>query len=80
MSVPMKTTDPCYWMLFDEHTTTPTIFRKGCYICEDPEFAQMGLPLCRVCPVCSGHVPADDEACDDCGHVCHPDCGCYDNG
>lgn len=27
--------------------------RPGCYICEDPEFELMGLPLCRPCPVCT---------------------------
>lgn len=69
----MKPSDPAYWMLKDGHTTTPTVYRDGCYICEDPEFAQMGLPLCRVCQDCvdegkgSGHIPADDMGCDDCG-------------
>lgn len=63
----MKPNDPAYWMLSDDFTTTPKIHREGCYICEDPEFAQMGLPLCNPCPVCGGHVPADDEGCDDCG-------------
>lgn len=71
----MKTDDPAYWMLKDGHTSTPTVHRAGCYICEDPEFAQMGLPLCHPCPQCSaaegdgvGHIPADDETCDDCGY------------
>lgn len=75
MSVPMRPDDPAYWMLFDGHETTPTTHRPGCYICEDPEFAQMGLPLCSPCPYCmaradglvTGHVAADDEDCDDCG-------------
>jgi hypothetical protein len=66
MSVPMKPSDPAYWMLSDEHTTTPVIYREGCYICEDPEFAQMGMPLCYKCSKCQGHVPADDTVCDDC--------------
>lgn len=66
MSVPMKPSDPAYWMLLDDFTTTPVVFREGCYICEDPEFAQMGLPLCRKCPECQGHIPADDSVCDDC--------------
>ena len=52
--------DPARWMLFDAVTSTPTIFKKGCYICEDPEFAQMGLPLCYACPECGQHVAADD--------------------
>jgi len=68
VSVPLKVDDPARWMLEDGFTTTPGVHRAGCYICEDPEFAQMGLPLCRPCPKCSGHVPADDSICDDCGH------------
>lgn len=67
MSRPMKPDDPAYWMLFDGHTTTPVVYKEGCYICEDPEFAQMGLPLCSKCFKCEGHVPADDCICDDCG-------------
>lgn len=70
----MKPNDPAYWMLSDGHTSTPEVHRDGCYICEDKEFAAMGLPLCKSCPACSakagepaGHVPADDENCDDCG-------------
>ena len=66
-STQMRTDDPAYWMLRDGHTTTPTVRRAGCYICEDPEFAQMGLSLCRPCPHCGGHVAADDVTCDDCG-------------
>jgi hypothetical protein len=46
-STQMKTSDPAYWMLKDGHRSTPTIHRDGCYICDDPEFAAMGLPLCR---------------------------------
>lgn len=61
-------TDPAYALLKGGHTTTPVIFRVGCYICEDPEFAQMGLPLCTICPFCEfGHVAADNSVCDDCG-------------
>jgi len=67
MSIPMKPDDPAYWMLFDGVESTPVIYREGCYICEDPEFAQMGLPLCRRCPKCDGHIPADSSVCDDCG-------------
>lgn len=47
--------------------STPVIHQKGCYICEDPDFALMGLPLCYRCDTCGGHVPADDEVCTDCG-------------
>ena len=68
MSQPMRPDDPAYWMLFDDFTTTPVVHREGCYICEDPEFAQMGLPLCRKCPKCDGHIAADDTVCDDCGY------------
>lgn len=55
-------------------TTTITIYKKGCYICEDPEFALMGLPLCQPCSKCvadgkgQGHVAADDSVCSECGH------------
>lgn len=63
----MKTDDPAYFMLSSGHTSTPTIYRETCYICRDPEYAQMGLPLCSPCPHCKGHVPADDSVCDDCG-------------
>ena len=72
MSAPMKPTDKAYWMLLDDFTSTPTVYRAGCYICEDPEFAQMGLPLCFACDECGGHVPADDVECDDCGGVVMP--------
>lgn len=74
MSVPMKPEDPAYWMLEagrkdpSKCSTTTVPKRKGCYICEDPEFALMGLPLCYPCNKCGGHVPADDAVCSDCGH------------
>lgn len=75
MSVPMSPNDPAYWMLLDNVTSTPnpTIYRATCYICRDPEFAQMGLPLCFPCPSCKGHVPADDAVCNDCGKDVHPE-------
>ena len=66
-STQMQTDDPAYWMLRDGKVSTPTVHRDGCYICEDPEFAQMGLPLCTACGGCGGHVPADDSVCDECG-------------
>jgi hypothetical protein len=59
--------DPAYALLQDGYTSTPTVFKEGCYICEDPEFAQMGLPLCKPCPICGAHVAADDIECDN-GH------------
>jgi hypothetical protein len=72
-SVAARPQDPAFWMLLDGHTSTPVVYLKGCYICEDPEFAQMGMPLCRPCPECvkagrgQGHVAADDTTCDECG-------------
>lgn len=76
-STQMKTQDPAYGMLKDGHTSTQLVYRANCYICTDPEFAQMGLPLCRPCPQCTGdktdglkgHIPADDYTCDDCGYI-----------
>lgn len=71
--------DPSYWMLTDGFTTTPVVHRDSCYICRDPEFAQMGLPLCRKCPSCvregrgDGHIAADDNVCDDCGYEDGPE-------
>lgn len=61
--------DPAYSLLHDSYTSESKVYRKGCYICEDPEFAQMGLPLCRPCPKCGGHIAADDGECDDCHHI-----------
>lgn len=71
---PLPSNDPAAWMLDDDFTSTPVegIYRASCYICRDPEFAQMGLPLCYPCPKCGGHVAADDTVCDDCGHDCNP--------
>lgn len=66
-STQMQTDDPAYWMLSRGPTTTSTVFKNDCYICRDPEFAQMGLPLCYPCRKCGGHVAADDTICDDCG-------------
>lgn len=67
--------DPAYKLLTDGVTSTPKVHRNTCYICEDPEFAQMGLPLCRPCPQCTGdsdqpkgHIAADDVTCDECGY------------
>jgi len=59
--------DPAHILLTDGYTSKPKVYKPGCYICEDPEFAQMGLPLCRKCPACGGHIAADDTTCDDCG-------------
>ena len=70
---PLKPDDPAAWMLTNGHTTTPVVYDERCYICNDPEFAQMGMSLCMVCSQCKlrdgtlGHVPADDEVCTVCG-------------
>jgi hypothetical protein len=64
--------DPAMALLRDGHTTKPVVHSDSCYICEDPEFAQMGLPLCRPCSACrkagrgDGHIPADDVSCTVC--------------
>jgi len=50
-----------------ENRVEPGARSDDCYICQDPDFAARGLPLCRACPACSGHVAADDSVCDDCG-------------
>jgi len=65
----MRRNDPAYHLLTDGYTSTPTpgLYRSTCYICRDPEFSQMGLPLCYPCQFCNGHVAADDDVCDDCG-------------
>ena len=63
----MKPGDPASWMLFDGVETVPVVQRPGCYICEDPGYSRMGLPLCRKCLVCDGHIAADDSRCDNCG-------------
>lgn len=68
--------DPAYQLLVNPNIySTPKIFREGCYICEDPEFAQLGMPLCNPCCNCEGgHVPADQGECDDCHYECSPEC------
>lgn len=73
MTTKMRLDDPAYWMLFDGIETTPVVHSNTCYICRDSEFAQMGLPLCRKCPHCGGHVPADDDICDGCGKSDYPE-------
>jgi hypothetical protein len=68
-----RSDDLAHVLLTDSFTSTPVVHRSGCYICEDPEFAQMGLPLCRSCPKCGGHIAADDSVCDDCGYDDEPE-------
>lgn len=66
-----RSDDPAHLLLRNPNiysTPDPSIFRDNCYICLDPEFAQMGLPLCKPCEACKvGHVAADDTVCDTCG-------------
>lgn len=76
MPEPMRTSDPAYWMLekgladkaaHRKGWVTPThdeIYKSDCYICTDPEFALMGLPVCKPCPMCGVHWAADDSECD----------------
>lgn len=65
---------PAEAALFNDSYTSSTSAEHdpGCYICRDPDFARMGLPLCYPCSVCKetgrqGHVPADDTVCTICG-------------
>lgn len=65
----MKPSDPAYWMLQQglkdpTKRTVSTVYNSACYICCDPEYALMGLPLCQPCPECGAHTAADDEVCD----------------
>ena len=48
--------------------TKSEVYNPRCYICNDDEFALMGLPLCTACETCGAHTPADDVECDN-GHV-----------
>lgn len=76
--------DPAYCLLTDDFTSTPVVHDDNCYICRDPEFAAMGLPLCRKCPECvrkgrgDGHIAADDNHCSACGYEDGPED--YDTG
>jgi hypothetical protein len=71
-SVAHRPHDPAFTLLLDGKHSVPRVHRRGCYICEDPEFAAMGMPLCMPCARCGGHIPADDESCDDCGWSANP--------
>ena len=78
MSRPLHPADPAYWMLEEgrkdpSKRSTPTVCKAGCYICDDPEFAMMGLPLCFPCGKCGGHIAADDCVCDACGRDARED-------
>lgn len=73
-STQMKPIDPAYFLLRDGVRSVPKVYDDSCYICRDPEFAAMGLPLCQPCPECQaagrgdGHIAADDEVCDYCNY------------
>jgi hypothetical protein len=72
VSKPLDPADPAFWMLEQgrkdpNKRSTTTVYKGTCYICRDPEFALMGMPLCYPCKFCKGHVPADDAFCDVCG-------------
>lgn len=41
----------------------PVVYSDTCYICNDPDFERMNLPLCRPCDVCGAHVAADETIC-----------------
>lgn len=64
--------DPAHFLLTDGVTSSTTVYNAHCYICRDPEFAAMGLPLCYPCPTCKAHTPADDMTCDN-GHDTYPE-------
>jgi hypothetical protein len=67
-STQMLPSDPAYHLLTDGKTSKPTVYDPNCYICVDPEYAQMGLPLCYPCEGCKEHIAADDgPECGKCG-------------
>ncbi len=52
-SVASNPWDPAFLLLLDGRHTVPVVHQDGCYICGDPEYAIMGLPLCMPCPACA---------------------------
>ena len=59
--------DPAFEFLASLGTpSVPTVHDADCYICNDPDFARAGLPLCYACPECGGHIAADDGECQAC--------------
>ena len=68
---PMPTTDPAQALITSQHLSVPSVYDPSCYICNDPEFALMGMTLCWACPDCGGHVAADDGPECECGGL-HP--------
>jgi hypothetical protein len=71
MSTITSPSDPAFVLIGLVEPTTSTVFNVECYICNDPEFSLMGLPLCYPCRICGAHVPADDTICDN-GHEQEP--------
>jgi hypothetical protein len=72
MSIPLPENDPAYFLLErgrkdPSKRSQTTVYSPKCYICNDPEFSMMGMPLCQPCLKCGGHVAADDCVCDICG-------------
>lgn len=51
-SVAMNPSDPAFRLLLDDFRSVPVVHRESCYICRDPEYAAMGMPLCSPCPGC----------------------------
>ena len=60
----MNPDDPAYFLLNSGSISTSNTYDENCYICRDPEFAQMGLPLCYACEGCGKHVAADAGECE----------------
>lgn len=58
--IPMAADDPAQAYMTGGHFSVPTVADPGCYICQDPEYAQMGMSLCMACPQCGNHIPADE--------------------
>ena len=48
-------------------TPEPNVWNDDCFICNDPDFARLGLPLCKECSICGAHTAADCFTCDN-GH------------
>ena len=75
-SVALNPSDPAFFMLLDKFVSHPVVHDQRCYICRDPEFAQMGMPLCTPCPAClrrqetcgacEGQGGVNGEPCSDC--------------
>jgi hypothetical protein len=57
MSFPLKKDDPAYWMLDQglrdkSKRSTTTVFKVGCYICEDPVMSVERIKLYDFRLVC----------------------------